>query len=177
MLVGELVDLTVLERDDLPLIQRWSNDLEFVGEFEPFHQSSLHSMQKHFDELKDTDWFIVSTKDGERIGYVLGVKFEDCFSIGYSFVPEARGKGLGTEAVRMLVDYIFMHRDVARIQAETHPDNLASQRVLEKAGFQKEGVLRARFFSRGVWRNTAMWSVIRSEWGGPRVLPAGHVPE
>ena len=50
-------------------------------------------------------------------------------------------------------------------------------RILEKAGFQREGILRAKFFSRGVWRDTAMWSIIREDWGGPRVLPQGHVRE
>jgi hypothetical protein len=61
-----------------------------------------------------------------------------------------------------------------RIQAETHPGNLASQRVLEKVGFKKEGLIRQSFFSRGVYRDTAMWSILRSEWKEPKILPIGY---
>jgi ribosomal-protein-alanine N-acetyltransferase len=62
-----------------------------------------------------------------------------------------------------------------RIQAETHPDNVGSQRVLQKAGFTKEGLIRKSFFSRGVYRDTAMWSILREEWKAPKVLPLGYV--
>jgi RimJ/RimL family protein N-acetyltransferase len=46
--------------------------------------------------------------------------------------------------------------------------------VLEKAGFTFEGLIRRSYFSRGVWRDTAMHSILREEWGGPRLLPTGH---
>ena len=174
MLSGVLVNLTVVERDDLPLVTRWRNDLHFVGEFEPFNQSSMTATERQFEGLKDSDWFLVSTKDGTKVGFACDFKTQGCYGIGYMFVPEARGKGYGSETVQILVDYVFLHKDVPRIQAETHPDNVSSQRVLEKAGFKKEGILRARFFSRGVWRDTAMWSIIREDWGGPKVLPLGY---
>jgi RimJ/RimL family protein N-acetyltransferase len=61
-----------------------------------------------------------------------------------------------------------------RIQAETHPANVASQRVLEKAGFVREGVIRRSCFSRGAWRDPALYSLLREEWREPRVLPAGY---
>lgn len=175
VLSGELVDLNVVEREDLPLLTRWYNDLDFVGEFEPFDQTSHADTQKRFEEKRDSDWFMVSTKDGKKVGFACDFKVLGCIGIGYMFVPEARGMGYGSETVRVLVDYVFLHKDVPRIQAETHPDNIASQRVLEKAGFKKEGILRSRFFSRGVWRDTALWSIIRADWGGPSVLPRGHV--
>jgi RimJ/RimL family protein N-acetyltransferase len=74
-----------------------------------------------------------------------------------------------------MVDYLFLHKDIVRVQAETHPANAASQRVLEKAGFRREGIIRQSFFSRGVHRDTALWSILRHERGAPRVLPRGHV--
>lgn len=177
MLSGELVDLNMVERDDLPLVTRWYNDLDFVGEFEPFDQSSMTATERQFEGLKDTDWFIVSTKDGTKVGFACDFKAQGGYGIGYMFVPEARGKGYGSETVQILVDYVFLHKDVPRIHAETHPDNVSSQRVLEKAGFKREGILRAKFFSRGVWRDTAMWSIIREDWEGPKVLPRGYVRE
>jgi RimJ/RimL family protein N-acetyltransferase len=69
-----------------------------------------------------------------------------------------------------MVDYLFLSKNIVRIQAETHPQNIASQRVLEKAGFTKEGVLRQSFFSRGVFRDTVMFGILRKEWKEPRIL-------
>ena len=177
MLSGELVDLNVVEREDLPLITRWYNDLEFVGDYEPFDQSSLAATERQYEGLKEGDWFIVSAKDGTKVGFGCTFRAQGAFGLGYMFVPEARGKGYGTETVKILVDYVFLHRDVPRVQAEIHPENMASQRVLEKAGFHREGVLRAKFFSRGVWRDSAMFSITRKDWGAPKVLPKGHVSE
>ena len=89
-------------------------------------------------------------------------------------VPNERGKGYGTEAIQLMVDYLFLAKDIVRIQAETHPQNKTSSRVLEKAGFSKEGVIRKSFFSRGVWRDTALYSILREEWKQPKVLPKGY---
>ena len=95
------------------------------------------------------------------------MKRNDRQVIGYFLVEEERGKGYGTEAVRIIVDYVFMLYKIVRIQAETHPDNVASQKVLLNNGFVKEGIIRRSFFSRGVWRDTAMYSLIREDWKGP----------
>jgi RimJ/RimL family protein N-acetyltransferase len=174
MLVGNLVDLELMERGDLPLIKEWINDVDFVGAFEPFEQESLGNLEKQFDELKEGQWYLVKKKDASPIGYVAHFKAHGSTTIGYMLLPEERGKGIGSEAVQMIVDYLYLHKDIVRIQAETHPENIASQRVLEKAGFQKEGIRRMAFFSRGVHRDTALWSIIRNDWDGPRVLPRGH---
>lgn len=63
--------------------------------------------------------------------------------IGYSLLPEARGRGLATRAVRLLAGWAF-GIGLARLWAGTHPDNAASRRVLAKAGFREEGLLRGR---------------------------------
>ncbi|MGZ6260276.1 MAG: GNAT family N-acetyltransferase, partial [Candidatus Limnocylindrales bacterium] len=56
------------------------------------------------------------------------------------------------------------------IQCEIHPENAVSQRMVERVGFQREGVLRRTYFSRGTWRDTVMFSILREEWGAPRIL-------
>jgi RimJ/RimL family protein N-acetyltransferase len=55
--------------------------------------------------------------------------------IGYGLVPSARGVGYATEALRALVDFAFAQESVARLEADPDRDNVASHRVLEKAGF------------------------------------------
>ncbi len=76
-----------------------------------------------------------------------------------------------------MVDYLSLKKEIVRIQAETHPDNKASHRALGKAGFVKEGIRRRALFSRGVWRDTVLWSIIKEDWKAPRLLPLGHVRE
>ena len=90
--------------------------------------------------------------------------------IGYVVISKERGKGAASDAVQVIVDYLFLSKDIARIQAEADPENQASIRVLEKAGFQREGVLRKAFSVRGVWRDVALYSILKEEWKRPRVL-------
>jgi ribosomal-protein-alanine N-acetyltransferase len=174
MLPGTLVDLRLAERADLPMLAEWLNDIDVNGEFEPFVQSSLSDVERDFEAKPDERWWIVQAKDGTPVGYVGHGKADGGCWIGYVLVPGERGKGYGSEAVLLLVDYLFLHKEIGRIQAQTHPANAASQRVLEKAGFTREGILRRTFFSRGIWRDTAMHSLLREEWGSPRVLPKGY---
>ncbi|MFU8870504.1 GNAT family N-acetyltransferase [Micromonospora sp. SL4-19] len=63
--------------------------------------------------------------------------------LGYSLLPEARGRGLATRAVGLLAGWAF-DIGLARLWAGTRPENVASQRVLEKVGFTREGLLRGR---------------------------------
>ena len=63
--------------------------------------------------------------------------------IGYSLRPEFRGKGIATRAVNLMCAWAFETVGVVRIIAGTFPENRASQRVLERAGFTREGYLKA----------------------------------
>jgi RimJ/RimL family protein N-acetyltransferase len=85
-------------------------------------------------------------------------------------LPNERGKGYCSEAVKIMVDYLFLSKDIGRIQAQTDPRNVASQKVLEKAGFKKEGTLRRNFFTRGEWRDAYIYSILREEWKEPKIL-------
>jgi RimJ/RimL family protein N-acetyltransferase len=69
-----------------------------------------------------------------------------------------------------MLDCLFLSRDVGRIQAQTDPRNVASQKVLEKAGFKKEGTLRRNLFTRGEWRDAYIYSILREEWKEPKIL-------
>jgi diamine N-acetyltransferase len=69
-----------------------------------------------------------------------------------------------------MVDYLFLSRDTMRIQACTDTRNLASQKVLEKAGFKKEGTMRKYFFIRGEFRDAYLYSILKEEWKEPKIL-------
>jgi len=169
------VNLRVMEKEDLPLFAEWINKPEFFGEYNPLREISKMEIEKDFEKSTlEEGQFIVEKKDGSKIGYICHfVLVHPCgklLEIGYSLVPNERGKGIGTEAVEIMVDYLFLSKDKMRIQACTDTRNVASQKVLEKAGFRKEGTMRKYFFLRGELRDACVYSILREEWKEPKVL-------
>jgi len=174
LLEGKNVNLRVMEKDDLPLFVEWANKPEVFGEYNPLHQMSRAEAEKIFDNPNEMKLFIIEKKDGGKIGfvthfYVLHIAGKQ-LEIGYSLVPSERGKGYCTEAVKIMVDYLFLSKDTMRIQAQTDPRNIASQKALEKVGFKKEGTLRKNFFMRGEWRDACIYSILKEEWKEPKIL-------
>jgi len=169
LLEGKAVNLRIMEREDLSIIKEWDNEIGIMGEYEPIIQETRADLEKQYDKLTEGQWFFIEKKDGTKIGFIAHF-VSNGTAIGYALLPNDRGKGYGSEAIRIMVDYLFLSKNIVRIQAETHPQNIASQRVLEKAGFRKEGIIRQSFFSRGVWRDTALFSILREEWKEPKIL-------
>jgi RimJ/RimL family protein N-acetyltransferase len=174
LLEGKNVNLRVMEKDDLPLFVEWANKPEVFGEYNPLHQMSRAEAEKIFDNPNEMKLFIIEKKDGGKIGfvthfYVLHIAGKQ-LEIGYSLVPSERGKGYCTEAVKIMVDYLLLSKDTMRIQAQTDPRNIASQKALEKVGFKKEGTLRKNFFMRGEWRDACIYSILKEEWKEPKIL-------
>jgi RimJ/RimL family protein N-acetyltransferase len=112
------------------------------------------------DEWLDAAWLEQALHDGRTLplaivdaagGAVLGSCDLRCpepddperGEIGYLLVPEARGRGAATRAIGMLVDWAFRELGMRRVQALVHPDNPASMAVLERLGFEREGLLRS----------------------------------
>jgi RimJ/RimL family protein N-acetyltransferase len=176
LLEGKNVNLRVMEKEDLPLFVEWFNKPEVFGEYNPLLQMSKTEVEKILDNPSGLQPFIIEKKDGSKIGFIahfhvlhLGTGTKQ-LEIGYSLVPGERGKGYGTEALEIMVDYLFLSKDIMRIQAQTDQRNAASQKVLEKAGFKKEGILRKNFFMRGEWTDDYIYSIIREEWKEPKIL-------
>jgi ribosomal-protein-alanine N-acetyltransferase len=178
LLEGKLVNLKLMEKEDVPLIAEWASNPEVVGEYQPLVQVSKSEFEKSFgtEDKHEEKSFLIGKKDGTKIGmilhfYVLHVTASIApLEIGYFLLPNERGKGYGSEAIALIVDYLFLSKNIMRIQATTDTRNLASQKVLEKAGFKKEGTLRKYVFLRGELRDAFLYSVLREEWKEPRIL-------
>jgi len=165
-----------MEKEDLPLFAEWVNKPEVFGEYNPLHQMSKTEAEKMLENPSDLQPFIIEKKDKSKIGFIahfhvlhFGTGTKQ-LEIGYTLVPSERGKGYGAEALEIMVDYLFLSRDIMRIQAQTDQRNIASQKVLEKAGFKKEGTLRKNFFMRGEWTDDYIYSILREEWKEPKIL-------
>lgn len=85
-------------------------------------------------------------------------------TMGYWVAAEARGRGICTRALRLLTRHALEELELQRVDLVTDPDNLASQRVAEKVGFQREGVLRAHLrHPDGRIRDSVMFSLLPGE--------------
>ena len=83
--------------------------------------------------------------------------------LGYYIAEEYWGKGIMTEAVRQICEYVFRESDIIRIYAEPFVYNIASCRVLEKVGFQYEGTLRSNAVKNGRVIDMEMYSLLKAE--------------
>lgn len=182
MLKGKSVDLRAVERSDIERLYQWYNDSDFFGENEPIPSPiTREGLERLFLEPKghsEGSTFIILKKDGVPIGDInhRGGTQHSPMEIGYALVPNERGRGYGTEAIAIMVDYLILAQDIQRIQATTLTDNKPSQRALEKAGFIKEGLMRKSSWVRGRWRDDFMYAITRDDWRGPRIL-SGHFPD
>ena len=179
MLEGKTVNLKVAEKEDVDFLVEYTNDIDYWGENIPIdEQRSKSEWLKQFDNpsnldiLLESKTFIVQKKDGTKIGFTTHIVNQPykVLDIGYSIVPSERGKGYGAEAVQLIVDYLFLSRNIGRIQATTIVENKASQRVLEKVGFKREGTCRNSSFIRGTWTDCYLYSILREEWKEPKIL-------
>ncbi len=83
--------------------------------------------------------------------------------MGYYIAEEHWGKGIMTDAVKQICEYVFKNSDILRIYAEPFAYNTGSCRVLEKAGFQYEGTLRNNAVKNGKVIDMKMYSLLREE--------------
>lgn len=84
--------------------------------------------------------------------------------LGYYIAEEYWGRGIMTEAVMQICQYVFGRSDILRIYAEPFAHNAASCRVLEKAGFQYEGTLRSNAVKNGEVVDMRMYSLLKTEF-------------
>jgi RimJ/RimL family protein N-acetyltransferase len=85
--------------------------------------------------------------------------------LGYSLLPDGRGRGYATRSVRLAADWVFDVLAIGRLQARTTVGNTASERVLERVGFEREGIARAGWVLpvTGERQDVTMWSFLPSD--------------
>jgi len=84
--------------------------------------------------------------------------------IGFTIAPDHQGRGYATEAVRLLVGYLFTGRGKHRITAYCDARNAASAALLERLGMRREGHLRESTWAKGEWTDDLVYGLLRDEW-------------
>lgn len=165
------VTLRPVAEDDLPVMERFLTEPETSIPFQWFGWRDPDRWRRKWAEdrmLGDDAGYLMVVRGEERLGFVGWRKVRPTpgtyyWNMGIGLLPEARGKGWGTQAQRQLVRYLFAHTTVVRIEADTEAENIAEQRALEKAGFTREGVLRSVGFRDGRWRDGVRYSILRDD--------------
>jgi ribosomal-protein-alanine N-acetyltransferase len=108
---------------------------------------------------------------GEPVGglaFVAGTDIERYSAeVGYWLSESLWGRGIATEALVLLTDYVLIEVNMLRLFALPFADNHASRRVLEKAGYVCEGILRSSSVKAGEPRDQAMYARINEAWRRP----------
>ena len=168
------VTLRPLDEADLVILDRLTQDPAAVGEFAWFGWHNLAQYRQSWADnrlISDDDGILMVVRGEDRLGIVSWRKVPSTpdyhyWNIGIALLPEARGKGFGTQAQRLLARYLFAHTTVQRIEAATEVGNVAEQRALEKAGFTREGVLRSVGWRDGAYRDGVLYSLLRTDAPG-----------
>jgi ribosomal-protein-alanine N-acetyltransferase len=110
--------------------------------------------------------FAIETHDGEFLGLGLFVRIESEArqgEIGYVVGPAARGRGVATRTLRLLTDWGFSQLGLERIELWIDTTNPGSERVAERVGYVREGVLRSCWFKEDQRRDFGIWSRLPSD--------------
>ena len=182
LLVGKNIRLRPLEsEEDLRYLLSSFNDHEANGNYTRFEPRSWDEFQKFLKEASGppaqmTIFLIEKIEEKKPIGSIahfFASPYYKNMEIGYGIdKPSDRRRGYGFESVRLMLEYLFLTRNLERIQATTSVENLPSQSLLEKAGFKKEGVLRSADFVNGRYVDIIVYSMLRGEWTSTHLGPS-----
>ena len=172
---GALVRLRDLVLDDADLLDAWAADPVVRGSFNdfgmPYSPVNREALAKGpFRGERNGELMVERLEDGLPLGTVswhmerYGPNDGSAaWNIGILLVPEVRGRGYGTEAQRLVADYLFATTPVDRVEASTDVENLPEQRSLEKAGFIREAVLRGVQFRAGARHDLVNYARLRTD--------------
>ena len=165
MIATDKYIIRAVETDDIESVFAMNSQAE-RGEFQEFAFESKDALSKRlydghmFNETFQT--LMVESPEKAHIGLIY-VNFlrPGLVRLGLVLKPDARHKGLGKDITRTITRYLFDNFDVIRIEADTDANNIAAQRVLESAGFMKEGLLRKYRYHHGCWNDSVLYSIIK----------------
>jgi len=124
MLEGKTVNLVIIEKRDLPILLEWDNNTDFHGQFENPKQETMTDLERLYDSIKDAQWFFIEKKDGTKIGFIAHFLSAGETEIGYNIIPNERNKGYASEAIQIMIDYLFLSKNIMRIQAKADKENV-----------------------------------------------------
>ncbi|MGE4272823.1 MAG: GNAT family N-acetyltransferase [Desulfitobacterium sp.] len=173
MLQGKKIYLRPLATDDIPIYQKWYNDQEvnyWANGAWPlstmFNEEDIE--ERFFTPQKDSGRYIILNEEHEPIGTT---GFRDINHPARSAVlfiiigeKDYWGRGYGTDALKVLLDYLFYQWNLNRLSLDLWDGNLRAQKAYEKLGFKTEGRLRQARFVLGEYHDAILMGLLREEY-------------
>jgi len=171
-LIGERVYLRPFSKNDLSHVRKWSNDSEIrrlTGEVKPMSLVEAEKFYKKLRADKDRLWFVIIVKRGDRVIGEVGLlrmsRFERCTDMSIIIgEKDVWGKGYGTEAGHLLLDYAFERLGFHRISIGVVGFNERALRFWQSLGFKREGVQRDGYYCDGKYSDFIMMSILEDEF-------------
>ncbi|MET8010264.1 GNAT family protein [Streptomyces sp. NPDC005271] len=178
VLPGEKVVLRPFTADDAPAMARILDDAEVrtftgsSGSFDEARPRSWYGSRKDQDDRLDLA--VVDRASGALVGEVVLHEWDEpnqnC-AFRTLIGAAGRGRGLGTEAVRLIVGHGFERLGLHRISLGVYAFNPRARRVYEKVGFVAEGTEREALLHEGEWIDAVRMSLLKREWAAHRGHP------
>ena len=177
MLQGKLVRLRAIEREDLPLLLAFNNDIEveLAGGGDPPLPQSLARLQAEYDQEagkggRSGTHFAIEA-DGRFIGQAALFNPDNVArtcELGIAIGDKAYwGRGYGRETITLLTHYAFQQHNYHKIWLRVHASNQRAIRAYAACGFVEEGRLRAHIYSNGRYDDLLLMGLLRSDWQPP----------
>jgi len=172
--------LRLLREEDAEAVFRVTSDEKSMKYYGTVPHKDLEYTKKNFVEifvsrfkLRDAACFVVTLKNensttvpDEYIGHINIFGFDRPFNfaeIAYILDPAYWGKGIATEAVGRVVEFLMKDMKIHKIRAGCYAENVSSRRVLERCGFKQEGCLRDNVMIDGKYVDEYLWAIIATE--------------
>ena len=180
----ERLALRNLEANDGPRVFSYHRHPE-VARFQSWGTESVDVVQTYIRSLAAVEpgtpgkWYQVGIYllDGGKLIGDCGFRVPEAKSaqaeVGMTLAPEFQGKGYATEALRALLDYLFMTLKKHRVFGSVDPRNVSSIRLLERVGMRKEGHMVKSLWFRGEWVDDVIYAMLEEEWTAKRVSLEG----
>jgi ribosomal-protein-alanine N-acetyltransferase len=171
---GPRVDIRPAHPADAALLKRWREEAS-VRRYQPLGEVSASQLRadmagQHVSDLRrgrgqKFQWIVLV--DGEPAGWITLVvaNWEHGLAeLGYALSTPFQRRGVMATALGQLLSEVFVNAALERVEARCAIDNVASQRVLEKLGFQREGLLRGYFVLAGERVDNYLYALLRQEY-------------
>jgi diamine N-acetyltransferase len=174
--IGTQIYLRPLERADAPRLVPWFNDPEVTRYLAVHRPLNLQQEEEFLARLGQSEHDVVLGiavgQDDALIG-VTGLHRIDYThrhaDFGISIGTRSEwGKGYGTEATTLMLQYAFEGLNLHRVRLLVYEDNACGRHVYEKIGFRREGVLRQERYAAGRYWDTITMAMLREEWEARR---------
>ncbi len=164
--------LRPISASDIPNVFRWRHDPEVAQWWGDPPESEAASAEEELETDVNPCWRFIICEDGQDVGYIqYWHQYADTdydWSAGidiYIGEPDARDRGLGPEAVRTLLDYLFEVKHLHRVTIDPEVGNARAVRAYEKSGFRMDGILRHNEQrDDGTYADTQYLSLLDDEW-------------